>query len=101
MRPITERFVLRVSTSAKRDNGASGKAECVSGCVLDSDVVANHTIRAVVDDYDCVFILIAHLILSPPILKQVRFVIVAHTRAYQEASAITRLRLGVLSVLSG
>jgi hypothetical protein len=86
MSPIAERLVLRVTTPAKRDHRSSGEAERISGRVLDSDVVANYAIRTVVDDYDCVFILIAHYSLSSQSFKQVRLVIVAHTRAYQKAS---------------
>ena len=49
---VTERFVLRMTAPAKRDDRASSKTKSISSHVLDGDVLSDHAIRTVVEDYD-------------------------------------------------
>jgi len=57
---ITERFVLGVAASAKRNHRPPREAKLISRQVLDHDVIANNAIRAVINAYDFSFLLIAH-----------------------------------------
>jgi hypothetical protein len=54
-----------MTASAKRDHRTASKPERVSGRVLNNDVVAQYSIRAVVDTYNRGIILIAHQL--PPL----------------------------------
>jgi phosphosulfolactate phosphohydrolase-like enzyme len=60
MRAVAERLVCGIPAATKRDHRATCKAETVSGCVLNHDVVAGYAKRAVVDAIYCCIICITH-----------------------------------------
>jgi hypothetical protein len=60
MRTVAERFVCGIPAAAKRNYRATCKAESVSGCVFNRDVVADYAKWAVIDAVYCCIVCIAH-----------------------------------------